>query len=264
MSPKSTCRPPVQDTSKNNIEIQARQTPRQSPTVISAPLRPSVTYSTVVRTQATVQPVHAPGPFFNPSFMSTTQSSEQTYIVPPPPFVPNIFRASVSSYGHSNTATQVPRRAKSIPQPQISQQTYNGWPMQVGGMFSIYNTATQQHQSQTHHSPHTPHSLGGSNPPTPITNASFNPVQLLPLPPIHQHQSHNSLATSHHDISASVSGDRPPQYDSSRIGPHINHGSYSEFLQSSERAYDLGGVSPELADEEIVVRESAQHRDPRN
>lgn len=173
-------------------------------------------------------------------------------------FVPNYYapRASIS-YQQSNAATPIPRRSNSIPQPHMPQPSgsYNGWQMQVGTIFPPYNTGTPQHQpQQPHHSSHGPRSIGGSNPSTPIANAPYTPMQMLPrpLPSIHQHQTHNAL-TPHHDIAGG--GDRAPQYDASRIGPHMSQNvSFSEFLESAipERSYDLGAVAPGLGDDEVV------------
>lgn len=236
--------PGTQETGRSNsMDMQVRQTPRQSPTELAAPTRPqSLAFSTVARSQSNIQSVHAQSQInFAPPFMTTAQGADEGFIETTQSFVPNYYPRASMSY-HSNAAPQMPRRANSIPQSQIPQQAYNGgWPMQVG-MFSTYSTTTQQHQpQQSHHSPHGPHSLGGSNPSTPVTNSPFQ-IQLLPLPlpPIHQHQTHNPLS-SHHDISVTVT-DRSPQYDTSRIAPHMSHSnvSFSEFLESPmpERAYE--------------------------
>lgn len=253
--------PGTRETGRNNsMDMQVRQTPRQSPTELAAPTRPqSLPFSAIARPQSNIQSVHAQSQInFATPFMTTAQGTDEGYIktegyieTTTQSFVPTYYRASMSY--HPNATPQMPRRANSIPQPQIPQQSFNGgWPIQV---FSPYSTTTQQHQpQQSHHSPHGPHSLGGSNPSTPVTNSSFTQIQLLPppLPPIHQHQTHNPLS-SHHDISVTVP-DRSPQYDTSRIAPHMNHSnvSFSEFLESPmpERAYDL---APGLGDDIVNI-----------
>jgi len=250
--------PGTQTGRSNSMDMQVRQTPRQSPTELAAPTRPqSLPFSTITRSQSNIQPAHAQSQInFAPPFMTTAQGAGEGYIKTEgfiettQPFVSNYYSSRASMSYHPNSAPQMPRRANSIPQPQIPQQSYNGgWSM--GNLFSPYSTATQQHQpQQSHHSPHGQHSLGGSNPSTPVTNPSFTQIQPLPppLPPIHQHQTHNSLS-SHHDISVTVA-DRAPQYDTS----HMNHSnvSFSEFLESpiTERAYDL---APGLGDDLVNI-----------
>lgn len=245
----------IQDNGRTNgMDLQKRPVPQQSPTEVAAPVRQQpIQFSGTVRSQPNVPP----GMNYSSQFMASSQTSDEGYIKSEPyvetsqSFAPTYYARASIPYTHSHAAPPMPRRANSI--SQIPHSSYNGWPM---SMFPQYNTATQQ---QSQHSHHASNSLGASNPPTTVSNATYTPMLLLPppLPTIHQHQSHGSLSAQH-DIAVTVATDRSPQYDTSRaMGTHMSHSSvsFSEFLESPmpERAYELGGVTSGLGDDDLVT-----------
>ncbi|KAG0126525.1 hypothetical protein HOY82DRAFT_581011 [Tuber indicum] len=148
------------------------------------------------------------------------------------------------------------RRAHTSPNISQQSQSYAGWPPQmsntplVNGMYSPYSPNTQpQHSPHGSHGGHPSHGpQSASNPPTPVTATSYQPLP-HPLPPMHQHQQSQLVTSPSHDIpGGDERGEQqfetPAMAGSIRSGSlqhqhHIGHVSYSDFL---ENEHDLGAV----------------------
>ncbi|KAF8463647.1 hypothetical protein BDZ91DRAFT_796198 [Kalaharituber pfeilii] len=246
--------PAASDTDRtNNMDIQSRPTPRQSPTEAPPSRASAMSFPTATRAQSMHTPMN-----YSP-FIASTPASEDGYMDSSQSAVQSYYYRSLSSYGQHTAAAPTLRRANSISQSHISHPQYPAWSMPV---YSPYSQTTQQQQASAHRAAHNAHSIGGSNPPTPVTSTSFQSMQMLvpQLPPIHQQQAHNSLgASAHHEIAVSVAGDRTAQYNSSRIAPHMDHQSVSfqEFLESptipEERPFDMTGVASAVDDDIVNI-----------
>lgn len=240
------------------------------------------------RGQPNVQPLNPQGMGYSPSgyvsqtspahdeqpYMSQDQLPMSYYLVNPaqqPQQQPHQ-RHSISTYAGSNPANPpTPIHAslrRSHTTPALSQQSpgYPAWTSQmssgsmVNGIYhSPYSPSTQPHSAHSTHSGHPAHGpQSGSNPPTPVTATSYQPLQLpppLPLPPMHQHQHSHSHSHSHqhqhshqhssptHDIPGNERGDQQgfdaPAAMTAPIRPHqgMSHVSYSDFLANE---HDLG------------------------
>lgn len=170
------------------------------------------------------------------SFVSQPALQQTSPMQDQPQYMPELsIRSGMSDFYMVSAPSQGPVLRRGNTMPSIPQSS--GAPVHHPWMFNQYPPS-----STPNHTPYGPPRQSGSNPPTPVSGGPFQPVQLPPPPPNHQH-TQLGHRPSHHNLGGDGSGGgggSHQQYDSSvsmnaQMGashPHTSALGFTEFLRS--------------------------------